>query len=205
MNEQQEKFLAEIRVEGRPVSANRMWRLGKQRKPYLTDEAAAWEMSIIADTVTQADSLKAQVKRVRNLRIHCEFYGVKGDADNYLKATLDGLKAALGIDDREFATVSSSRRPAGANKWHGCVIQVYGVMIEETKPTTKPIEHVTVERADAYQRLTVMIPADPDALLARDWGFFLTYPNARELRDELTKVLADTETKTEAKTEGVAS
>jgi len=241
--------IARVAIEGRPVSANRIWRIAGRdtksgkRQMYLTDAAAAWEMAVIADTVSQVDT--RVIARASKLRIRCVFYGVRGDADNYLKATLDGLKRALKIDDREFAEVSSSvhegKHKPGARieiygdlppepepdpdatqqlpalapvtaTWVAPAVAVAAERVEEIAAATKPahaphslrardlvdetvlprfyqpVSAVTIHPTPAYGGLFFLIPASA-ALGTQEWGAFLGWAHARELRDRLTEVL----------------
>lgn len=119
---------AMVGVAGQPCSANRMWRRGRQGHLYLTDAASAWELAIVADVRQQLDwqRLRATWQDAGQppLAVDLTFYGVRGDLDNYAKCSLDGLKHALGIDDRHFAPITlhlgerlranGQRQPPGA-------------------------------------------------------------------------------------------
>ena len=101
-------------VEGRPISVNMAYgnRRGGHGK-YLKPEARAW-----SDFVWIAFRIQSHIFAPEQLplRVHCTFYGVRGDADNYLKLTLDGIKRAIGIDDRHFSPVTAEvvrKRNAG--------------------------------------------------------------------------------------------
>lgn len=108
-------------VGGKPISVNSAY---ANRKPSarnrgtrrLTDAATIWR-----DTVIQSCRVAIADDRHRTeltpakwrlpLTVRVTLYGVRGDADNYLKLILDGLKTATGIDDKHFATVIASRSP----------------------------------------------------------------------------------------------
>jgi Holliday junction resolvase RusA-like endonuclease len=127
MNERH-RFGAIAGVRGAPCSANRMWKRAKQGHLYLSDAASAWEMAVATDVRTQMDTRRLKRWWVEagqpQLRVSVTFYGVRGDIDNYLKTTLDGLKHAIGIDDKYYSPIEAhlgeklradgSRQPQGA-------------------------------------------------------------------------------------------
>ncbi len=41
------------------------------------------------------------------LVVRCSFYGVRADGDNLLKLTIDGMRLALGIDDKHFSPITA--------------------------------------------------------------------------------------------------
>lgn len=96
-------------VAGKPCSTNRMWQRARQGHVYLADAAAAWELAVVADVRRQMDTHALhklwRADGERHIAVCITFYGVRGDVDNYGKTTLDGLKKAIGIDDRYFAPV----------------------------------------------------------------------------------------------------
>lgn len=105
---------AHFYVFGKPVSVNAMY--GKRRNggEYLTKAAAKWELDIRRMAGNRTAELRADIRRTAlslPLHVRCEFFHVRGDADNYLKATLDGLKYGLGIDDVHFAHVEAIKKP----------------------------------------------------------------------------------------------
>jgi Holliday junction resolvase RusA-like endonuclease len=91
-------------VDGRPVSVNAMYGALPRGGRYLRSDARAWR-----DLVWLAFRMQPHRFRPEQLplRVHCVFHGVRGDADNYLKLTLDGLKCALDVDDRCFSPVTA--------------------------------------------------------------------------------------------------
>ncbi len=100
-------------VPGRPVSANAMYRFrrsGRGRgRLYLTSEARAWEETVrykVRETLG-AGALHPPI------RVAYRFTGIKADVDNLLKSTADGLKRALGIDDRHFQIAGAIAVPEG--------------------------------------------------------------------------------------------
>lgn len=122
-----------IEVPGRAVSANA--RLGYNRRAgrtFLTQQARDWK-----DTVAYYAFVAWAMGLARNnapvtppLRIVCHVYGVRGDADNYAKLLLDGLKAGIGIDDSEFRSVTIDATAKGL-KAPKAVIEVYEMAAEE--------------------------------------------------------------------------
>lgn len=91
-------------VEGKPVSVNSAYGNRRGGGRYLTDAAQTWKMFVWAAFKMQPHTFAPDQ---RPLAIHCVFYGVRGDADNYLKLTLDGIKTALGVDDQYFSPVTA--------------------------------------------------------------------------------------------------
>jgi Holliday junction resolvase RusA-like endonuclease len=100
-------------VPGRPVSANAMYgfkRAGRGKgKLYLTTEAAVWEEAVRYEVLAKlgARALRPPVT------VSYRFTGIRADVDNLLKTTTDGLKHALGIDDRHFQIAGAVVEPGG--------------------------------------------------------------------------------------------
>lgn len=90
-------------VDGRPISVNSAYGPRARGGRYLKPEARAWR-----DLVWLAFKMQRQKLTIEQvpLAVSCTFYGVRGDADNYAKLTLDGIKLALGIDDRHFSPIT---------------------------------------------------------------------------------------------------
>lgn len=91
-------------VEGKPVSVNSAYGARARGGRYLKPEARAWRDLVWIAFRMQPHTFDADQLP---LAVHCTFYGVRGDADNYLKLTLDGLKVAINLDDRYFSPVTS--------------------------------------------------------------------------------------------------
>ena len=110
-------------VEGHPISVNSAYgtrRGGRGR--YLTAAAQEWRQFVwIAFRIQSHIFAPEQLP----LRVHCTFYGVRGDADNYLKLTLDGIKRAIGIDDRHFSPVTAEVVRKRNNGQQGARIEVW--------------------------------------------------------------------------------
>lgn len=125
-----------IFVPGKPVSTNSMYTAGRGKNRFAgrrrTDAAIAWTDAVWADTlrVMNQKHLRGGTTLRKPLRIDVELYRIRANADpdNFLKATLDGLKVALGVDDRFYDTVTA-RRAALVGKAstypHGAVITVW--------------------------------------------------------------------------------
>lgn len=90
-------------VDGKPISVNSAYGARARGGRYLTPEAKAWR-----DFVWLAFKMQPHTFTPEQLplAVSCTFYGVRGDADNYLKLTLDGIKLALGIDDKHFSPIT---------------------------------------------------------------------------------------------------
>ena len=112
-------------VSGRPVSVNRMYGQRRTGGRYRTEAATAWIDAVWAEALIERHDLHWTPAPRQPLRIHCTFYGIRGDADNYLKATLDGLKIGLRIDDTWFNPVESLKLPGARRAPKGCLIEVY--------------------------------------------------------------------------------
>ena len=92
-------------VEGKPISVNSAYGARTRGGRYLKSEARAWrDLVWIACKMQPHGFTPEQLP----LAVHCTFYGVRGDADNYLKLTLDGLKVAINLDDRYFSPVTAA-------------------------------------------------------------------------------------------------
>ena len=91
-------------VAGKPISVNSAYGTRSRGGRYLRPEAAAWRDSVWAAFVPHRGAFTAAHLP---LRVRCTFYGVRADADNLLKMTLDGLKMALGVDDRHMTPITA--------------------------------------------------------------------------------------------------
>jgi Holliday junction resolvase RusA-like endonuclease len=123
-----ERRLLRFHVSGAPVTDNR--RLGRRgKRSFLTKAAREWEEVVAQEAQLQLALLHNQRARLpigKDLRVNCVFVGVRGDAANYLKCTLDGLANGLQINDRLFRPVQVDRqtvKAAGATR--GAMIEVF--------------------------------------------------------------------------------
>lgn len=119
--------LLTIHVEGKPCSVNRMYKPGRRGGKYLAPEAKSWEEAVWAAATFDVYGYMVTHRNVPihpALRVVCTFYGVRGDADNYLKTTLDGLKLAIHVDDRYYTTVEA-RKSSDRTQPQGALIEVY--------------------------------------------------------------------------------
>lgn len=106
-----------IFVPGKPVSVNSMYTAGRGGNRYggrrRTEAAQAWEQAVWAYTRSAMTSkmLRGGTTLRKPLRIDLEFYRLRAnsDVDNYVKCCLDGLKWALGVDDRFYDCVTARR------------------------------------------------------------------------------------------------
>jgi len=112
-----------IRVVGNPVSVNAMYKRRMSGQVYVVPEAFTWKQAVWATVLQHSPQPCVCHALIPPLRVDVTFYGVRGDADNYLKATLDGLKLALRIDDKHFTTVTAHVVRA-TKEPRGCLIEV---------------------------------------------------------------------------------
>ena len=119
-------FLAHI--IGKPTTVNHSYgtagtKSKNGRRHYRTEETKAWIDTVIytAQNVLQHHP----VTFVPPLHVLFLFIGVTGDISNYIKATEDGLKVAIGIDDKFFhpLTIDKRRKACGENK--GAIIAIW--------------------------------------------------------------------------------
>ena len=89
-------------VPGRPISLNQ--RLGLGRRVFVTRAASQW----MQDVYYAALAAKEWDEIILYPQISYRFQGTKADVDNLLKCVNDGLKRALGRDDRYFSIVSAT-------------------------------------------------------------------------------------------------
>lgn len=100
-------------VEGMPVSVNSAYgirrpgrtRTGRFIGPrHVTAQAQSWrDLVWLAFRMQRHQCAPEQLP----LRIHCIFYAVRGDSENYCKLTLNRLKLALGVDDRYSSPITA--------------------------------------------------------------------------------------------------
>jgi Holliday junction resolvase RusA-like endonuclease len=98
-------------VAGKPVSVNLMYEAGSGGKKYgkhKSKETQAWQAYVWYE-VARARAYTHGHRLHLPLRIEMEFFQVKGDADNYGKATQDAIAQALDVDDRHFTEVTVRR------------------------------------------------------------------------------------------------
>ena len=126
--------LVDMFIEGAPVSANRMWRRARQGHLYISPEAVAWELAVKSQIAIAGIDRKAVQAARHPLRVVCEFNRVRGDADNYLKPVLDGLKYGLQIDDRFFRPVES-HVVADRSQPKGVRVLIYAAATPNPEPT----------------------------------------------------------------------
>ncbi len=112
-------------VLGRPVTTNHLHKPGRGTQRYNAPETREWIKCVWVETLMERHlSGWEPPTPARKLAITCTFYGVRGDADNYAKCTLDGLKIGLGLDDKWFNPVTVSKLPKGF-AGQGCLIEVW--------------------------------------------------------------------------------
>ncbi len=101
--------LFSVFVAGKPVSVNVMYGHAGRRH-YLTRAAREWEDSVAYTTLPWRLSEREKTPPPQ-LVIFLTFYGMRAnsDVDNLCKATFDGLKVGLNLDDRYFISVSAWR------------------------------------------------------------------------------------------------
>lgn len=122
--------LVTIRVKGKPVSVNRMYLPRSRGGKYLAPAAKSWEEAVWATGTFDVYAYRQlhlnmpPIPEFSTLRVVCTFYGVRGDADNYLKATLDGLKLAIHVDDRYFTSVEA-HKSSDRTQPQGALIEIF--------------------------------------------------------------------------------
>jgi Holliday junction resolvase RusA-like endonuclease len=121
-----------ITVAGHPVSVNTMYATASNGRRYLTKAARAWKR------IVRDEAWVAWLQRPRRnehlitetFRVRCTFFGVRSDVDNLLKCTLDGLKKAIGVDDRYFVEVKAQRGKRPAKATQGAIIDIWADSVE---------------------------------------------------------------------------
>jgi len=110
-------------VYGQPVSLNSMYG-SRGGARFLTPMADAWREGVAA--VAMLRRQEARTWRLP-LTVCCTFYVVRGDIDNLLKLTLDGLALGVQIDDRHIDAVTARRGQwaAGMPRYPGAQIEVW--------------------------------------------------------------------------------
>ena len=159
----------EAQIDGAPTSVNRMYRRGRRGQVFLSDEAAAWEMTLLAQVRADTDwqAFHAAWEREGRPRVAVEItlWGVRGDVDNYAKATLDGLKIALGIDDRHFSPVrmlrGDVRRTGYQQRYRGATIRV-------ALPPSLPLPRSEWSTAPALPATQILPALPPGRMRAAD-------------------------------------
>jgi Holliday junction resolvase RusA-like endonuclease len=106
--------LVRLAVECTPVSENARLRKARGGWLYKTREAQDYEVAVYASALTwRIEHGYYGTNVLANLlaggRVRLTFWGVRGDADNYLKGALDGLAKAFGLNDKTFVEVTSRR------------------------------------------------------------------------------------------------
>lgn len=119
--------LLTITVRGKPCSANSMYR-HTARGVHLTTAAKEWKACVRDEAWIEMRDTRAQLRMTLGACYHvvCIFYGVKGDVDNMVKTTIDGLKEGIGVDDRYYSSIEAHKGEDGAIK-QGARIAVYQV------------------------------------------------------------------------------
>ena len=117
-----------IRVPGKPVSVNSMYANNARGGKRLTLAALAWESITCYKAREVTHKFRWAIKNgliTLPLRVTCRFYGTRknADADNLLKATLDGLKQGLDIDDKHFHSVTAIKD--SGQYTDGAVIEIW--------------------------------------------------------------------------------
>lgn len=112
-NEQASQPLVRLAVETRPVSVNRALAFGRGHA-YKPEPAKEYELAVYAAALEWRVEqgywhLTTLAGMLQGSRVRLTFWGVRGDADNYVKIALDGLARGLGVNDRCFTSVESVR------------------------------------------------------------------------------------------------
>lgn len=90
-----------------PPSANRYWRVGKQGRLYVSDEAQAYKDD--AAMLARSQGLKEPLEG--DVAISCRFFRARrsGDLDNRLKVLIDALKGVAYHDDKQITEIHAYR------------------------------------------------------------------------------------------------
>lgn len=102
--------LVRFTVYERPVSVNAALRKAPRGHLYQTPQARSYVDSVQWECLLwraeQGYGLGLPFPGLeRGARVRLTVWGVRGDADNYAKLSLDGLKGGLHVDDRHFTDV----------------------------------------------------------------------------------------------------
>jgi Holliday junction resolvase RusA-like endonuclease len=122
-----------IFIPGKPCSVNTMYVTGRGSNKYSgrrrSDAGVAWENTIWAYTLRHMASqhLRGGTQLKLPLRIDVELFRLRknADPDNFLKAICDGLKHALGVDDRFYNSVTARRGTDSRTQLQGCMLTVW--------------------------------------------------------------------------------
>jgi Holliday junction resolvase RusA-like endonuclease len=127
-----------VRANGIPCPDNQLYRRRRRsaygQAPrggdvYLSPKAREWHTLVAQEAWLQLRLLENGRQRLPaegELRVACTFSNVRGDAPNYLKATLDGLAEGLQMNDQRFNPVVAARRSAKGQPV-GVIIEIYAV------------------------------------------------------------------------------
>ena len=127
-NIQEPQPLLRVFIAGKPVSVNRMYVTGRGRNHYSgrrrSNEAIAWQQCVWVDCIRYRSPA---LSLLTTLTVEIDLYQLRANADpdNYIKATLDGLAQALGINDKHFCQVTVRRMPWVKGRTQGAMLTVW--------------------------------------------------------------------------------
>jgi len=133
-----ERRILTVRVSGAPCPVNQRHQRRKRSASgappkrgdvFLSPKAREWQTIVAQSAWFQLALLhnqRAHLPIGQEIRVACTFVNVRGDADNYLKSTLDGLAEGLQINDRYFNPVQAARRIVKGQP-RGAIIEIFEV------------------------------------------------------------------------------
>lgn len=127
--EEEDTPLVRFAVEARPVSVNASLRVGRGHA-YKSQEAEDYQLAVYATALEWRlthgyYARETLAGRLQGARVRLTFWGVRGDADNYAKLTVDGLAQGLGVNDRCFAEVTCRRVTTRPGLHSGVKVEVW--------------------------------------------------------------------------------
>ena len=114
-----------IWIPGAAVSVNAMYQRTARGRVCLTQPARAWKNYV--EQIVMYEALVAGFPtrdHLRDATIWYEFHKPRGDADNLVKLTQDGIAAGLGVNDRIFQVGSVTREWTGKSDQTGVWVTI---------------------------------------------------------------------------------
>lgn len=120
--------LLRVFVAGKPCSVNKMYSTGRGRNHAgrrRSEECLAWQAYV--GWTCKKSRLTRDLAARGKFTVEMEFYQLRAnsDADNFIKATLDALAGALGINDKQITTVIAKKMPWVKGRTQGVMLTVW--------------------------------------------------------------------------------